>query len=390
MKRLAVAIVALIITSICVFAQSDTTVYFANIYAGPKIYELDGHSAIIVVTPDRPPVAYNYGVFDFSSPNFVYRFVKGETDYKAVEEWAAPFLNAYEAGGRRIVLHELNLDSAQKAELLRLLSENVRPENATYRYNYVKDNCATRPLDIVEKAAGQKIELAPSVFEAESAWPVTYRSIMRHNHRNYPWYQFGIDIALGSGIDYPLSRREMAFAPVVLDGMMKESTIGGQPLVLESLDNGEQPGAAVDSPTPWYLSPLAVCWTFFTITLIITVRDLRRRKVTRWFDAAYFAVLGLTGCLLTFLIFVSVHEATSPNWLYVWLNPLCLLPVILIWIKKAQKFLVWYQMTNFAVLFVMCAAWPWIPQSANAAFAPLVLAEMMRSFSYVFITKCYK
>ena len=41
------------------------------------------------------------------------------------------------------------------------------------------------------------------------------------------------------------------------------------------------------------------------------------------FDTIYFNIAGLAGLLLTFLIFVSVHYATSPNWLYLWLNPLC-------------------------------------------------------------------
>lgn len=34
-----------------------------------------------VVLPDGRDLAVNYGIFDFDSPNFIYRFVKGETDY---------------------------------------------------------------------------------------------------------------------------------------------------------------------------------------------------------------------------------------------------------------------------------------------------------------------
>lgn len=388
MKKLLTALVLSIMAVLLCRAQSDTTIYFVNIYPGPAIYELEGHSAIVVDIPDRGLTAYNFGVFDFDSPNFVYRFVKGETDYMAVAQPGESFLQNYMQQGRRVAANQLNLDSAQKKRLIDLLNEKIKPENRVYRYNYVKDNCATRPLDAVEAAVGERIRLAPARAESESSQPVTFRNIMRHYHANYPWYQFGIDLALGSGIDYPLTRREMAFAPAELDDMLLLATAGGRNLVTQSIILcNAAPDAAIEGPTPWYLTPLAVCWAFFAFTVALTVRDIRRRRVTRWFDAVYFGILGLTGCLLTFLIFVSVHEATSPNWLYPWLNPLCLIPTIFIWIKKARTFLICYQMTNFVVLFALCVLWPMLPQSANAAFIPLIGAELTRSFSYLYITK---
>ena len=388
MKKLLTALVFSIMAVLLCRAQSDTTIYFVNIYPGPAIYELEGHSAILVDITDRGLTAYNFGVFDFESPNFVYRFVKGETDYVAVAQPGELFLQYYMQQGRRVAANQLNLDSAQKKRLIDMLNEKIKPENRVYRYNYVKDNCATRPLDAVEAAVGDSIRLARAQSESQSSRPVTFRNIMRHYHANYPWYQFGIDLALGSGIDYPLTRREMAFAPAELDDMLLQATAGGRNLVTQSIILCDAaPDAAIEGPTPWYLTPLVVCWAFFAFTLALTVRDMRRRRVTRWFDAVYFGILGLTGCLLTFLIFVSVHEATSPNWLYPWLNPLCFIPTIFIWIKKARTFLICYQMTNFVVLLALCVLWPMLPQSANAAFIPLVGAELARSFSYLYITK---
>lgn len=369
-------------------AEADTTVYFLNIYPGAEIYELEGHSAIVVDIKGRQPLSYNFGVFDFNTPNFVYRFVKGETDYMAVEWPLEPFLAPYAMQGRRVVAHRLDFDSRQKARIIALLKENVRPENAVYRYNYVKDNCATRPLRVVELAAGDSIMLAPAPFEANSFPRPTFRNIMRSYHRNYPWYQFGIDLALGSGIDYTLTRREMAFAPAELDGMLDGATVGDRRLVGDTQVWVDFPaGYPLAAPTPWYATPLFLGWCVFAFALGLTVRDLRRHRTTRWFDAAYFAVMGVTGLVLTFLIFVSVHEATSPNWLYVWLNPLCLLVPALIYIKKAKKVLIWYQIANFVVLFALLIGWYFLPQSANTAFLPLGLADMTRAASYVIINR---
>ena len=99
-------------------ADADTTIYFVNIYAGPEIFELDGHAAIVVDIKGQPSRSYNFGVFDFDAPHFVYRFVKGDTDYMAVEWPTEPFLYPYHEQGRRVVAHELNFDSRQKARLV--------------------------------------------------------------------------------------------------------------------------------------------------------------------------------------------------------------------------------------------------------------------------------
>ena len=388
MNRLLIILTMLLVSFTALrAAENDTTVYFVNVYPGPDIYELEGHSAILVDIRGQRPMAYNFGVFDFGAPNFVYRFVKGETDYMAVEWPWEPFLAPYAAQGRRVVAHELNFDSHQKARLVDLLKENVKPENSVYRYKYVKDNCATRPLRAVELAAGDSLMLAPAPIEANSSMPITFRNVMRHYHHNYPWYQFGIDLALGSGIDYPLTRRELAFAPAELDRMLPNATAGGKPLVKSTravIDLA--PDNAVCGPTPWYATPMTVCCLILALAAALTIRDIRRGRVTRWFDALLFGIYGIMGLLLTFLIFISVHEATSPNWIYLWLNPLCLCVPILIWIKRAQIVLIWYQIANFAVLLLLLALWPLIPQSANPAFLPLVGAGIIRAGSYVFIT----
>lgn len=364
-------------------AQADTCIYFVNAYPGNDIYELEGHSAIVARIGDRMDVAFNYGVFDFEKPNFVWRFVKGETDYMAVAYPADLFFKNYERDGRRLVMHRLNLDSEGKRRLMDMLWDNVRPENATYRYNYVLNNCATRPLEVVEKAFGDSICFGPAPIEANPAITPTFRNVMRHYHRNYPWYQFGIDLALGSGIDRPITSREATFAPAELDRMLDNATVGGRPLVdrtIVAVDTA--PDAVPEGPTPWPLTPLAVCWTVFAVCLLATVRDLRRRTFAPALDFVLFTVFGLAGCLLTFLIFVSTHEATSPNWLYVWLNPLCLLFPTLMWSRGGRRVLVYYCTINAVAVAALLAAWPWLPQSANAAFFPLMAADILRSAAF--------
>lgn len=387
MIRAALLIIAALCGTVASWGRTDTLVSIVNFYPGPTFYELEGHTALRIAMPDGTDVAVSWGLFNFNTDNFVYRFVKGETDYQA---GAAPwewFVDTYRRQGRRAVEHRLDFTPEQTHRLVELVKHNLLPENRVYRYNYVKDNCATRPLRLVELAAADTVAL-PAYVLPEARRTATFRNVMRHYHANYPWYQFGIDLALGSGIDYPIDRREATFAPVILDSLLIGATVGGRPLVAETRVVLDYPAAgAVLGPTPWFLTPMAVALAVLALSICFTVRDMRRRRVTRWFDAALFGIFGLAGCLLTFLIFVSVHEATSPNWLFVWLNPLCLIPTVLIWLKKCNLVVYFYQIANFAALIALCAAWWWLPQSANPAFLPLVVADAIRAFNYTYINR---
>ncbi|MDE5934459.1 MAG: hypothetical protein K2G95_01680, partial [Muribaculaceae bacterium] len=101
------------------------------------------------------------------------------------------------------------------------------------------------------------------------------------------------------------------------------------------------------------------------------------------FDTIYFNLAGTAGLLLTFLIFISVHYATSPNWLYLWLNPLCFMAGTLIWIKKCRKVVILYQIVNFAAIAALGIAVICGAQMLNFAFIPLLVADILRAIVYI-------
>lgn len=364
----------------------DTTVWFVNIYPGQEIYELEGHSALRIKTCDDD-VAINYGMFNFNEPNFVYRFVKGETDYMVGAIPWNTFEREYRSMGRRMVAHKLNLTSGQKEKLIRLIEVNLRPENRVYRYNYVLDNCATRPLRMVELAVGDTLILP----EPASVKAATFRDFMRYYHRNYPWYQLGIDLALGKGIDRPVTVREKSFAPVVLDEQIVQAKIGldgGLNLVTDTEVFNDTPadGVVMDA-TPWFLTPDFVFWFVVIILSIYALyKVLKYKSFPRLVCSIMLTANGLLGLLVTFLIVISVHEATSPNANILWLNPLCFIPAIGLWIKKAKKFNIWCFFINFVLLFILIILWIFGYQSPNPAFVPLVLFDILMSALYIYST----
>ncbi|MDE7466873.1 MAG: DUF4105 domain-containing protein [Muribaculaceae bacterium] len=368
-------------------ASDSITVSLATCYPGGDIYELEGHSALVISEPGRPDVAVTYGMFNFNAPHFVYRFVKGETDYMVgLVDWQR-FKYAYEREGRRVVTQRLNLTPEQTPRLLARVSDDLRPENSTYRYNYVYDNCATRPLRAILAAyAPDSVTMGATTWEAAGD-QYSFRDVMRCYHANYPWYQFGIDLALGSGIDYPLHPSQLAFCPMELRDMLAGATINGWPVVAsEDVAVDIPAGYMVAAPTPWPLRPLTVCWAVFIVIATICIYDLRRGNVSRIADTIYFTIAALAGCLIAFLVFISVHEATSPNALIWWLNPFCFIPAIFIWLKKLKIFVFSYEIINFVVVFALIIASPWLHQSFNPAFYPLMLADIALSARYILLT----
>lgn len=361
--------------------------------AGANIYELEGHSALRLTNESTGvDVVVNWGIFDFDAPNFVYRFVKGETDYSAGVAPTSYFLRAYAHQGRKVVEQDLDLTPEQILLLQNLISENLLPENRIYRYNYVLDNCSTRPLRMVERAIGDTL-----TFDGDALRPEvksTFRDAMRSYHVNYPWYQFGIDLALGSGIDRPITVTEAAFAPESLEIMMATAKKSdGTPIVSATryLTDADSESAILP-PTLWWLTPMFWSCVIAAISLILTVSQIKRRSfrgstVTRLFDTLMFGLFGMVGLVITFLIFVSVHEATSPNWLYLWLNPLCFIGAIAVWVKSAKKLVYSYQIVNFALLIILAVIFLCGIQSPNPAFIPLMAADAMRALAYILTFK---
>ncbi|MDE6304357.1 MAG: DUF4105 domain-containing protein [Paramuribaculum sp.] len=358
---------------------------------GKEIYQLEGHSALRLraLNPDSTTIdcVANWGVFDFASPGFVYRFVKGETDYMLGISDFDRFIYPYQLEQRWVVEQDLDLTEQQAEKVAMFISENFKPENRIYRYNYIHDNCATRPLEIIEKAIGDTIAL--SMPQAELIENATFRGNMQVYHKGYPWYQFGIDLALGSDLDAPISTREMSFAPLALMDMVSLAKINGRPLVKETVEllHGN-PEATRLPDTPWWLSPLFVSILLAVITLAISVFDVLGCRLTKWFDTILYLIFGLAGSLITFLVFFSVHEPASPNWLLLWLNPLCFIVPIFIWTKKTNRLVMCYQIANFVALICMAVIWIFSIQKPNPAFVPLLLVDAMRSITYLIVYKC--
>ena len=117
------------------------------------------------------------------------------------------------------------------------------------------------------------------------------------------------------------------------------------------------------------------------ITILLTFYNRKHKKTSHWFDFILFTGFGIEGCIVTFLVFVSVHEATSPNWLLLWLNPLCFIVPIANIIRRTHRIANWYHIYNIiatALLFVIAAIGI---QSVNPALIVLATCGLIRSLN---------
>lgn len=362
--------------------EDSVHVSLVTFYPGSEPHNIWGHSEIRV-QQGPVDVYFNYGVFDFQAPAFMWRFMLGQTDYLC-----QPVPRAYAMLGmenRRMVEQELNLPQDKAIMVRDFLWNNAQPENRTYRYKFLSDNCSTRPRDIIEMAAGEGLS-----YPAMSDSTVTYRDILAHYCRNYAWERFGIDLVLGWDVDTVLDQRATMFIPMLLMDAVAGATITTDSTTTRLVKATTVPidkstEGNVRPPTPWYLSPMTVAVLVLALTLMVTWRDWRRHDVARWFDTILFSAGGLAGCLLFFLIFFSTHEATSPNINIAWLNPLLLLLAILPWFKKTRNAARWLHALDALVVALLMLAWPWQPQVGNFAFFPLMTALVTRSLANVLL-----
>lgn len=366
-------------------AQDRVRVSLLTCEPGTEIYALFGHTALRYEDPTRDiDWVFNYGVFSFNTPNFVYRFVKGETDYQLGIVPYRYFETEYALRGSSVYQQTLNLKPEEKLRLWQVLEENYLPQNRVYRYNFFYDNCTTRARDRIEQCIDGKIEYP----EARSG--LSFRDIVHQYTDGHEWEEFGIDLCLGAEADRPISGREQMFAPFYMKEAAEKAVIVAsdgthRPLVLEETKIVDAKPGPAEPVLPF--SPFAAGMILLLASIGIAAYYLHLRRIPHGWYVFLFAVQGLAGCVIAFLFFCSVHPTVGSNWLLALLNPLPLfyLPVLIYHAVKGKKEP--YHLINFAYLTLFIILIPVLPQEFNSTVLPLALSLWVASASYLIITK---
>lgn len=276
---------------------------------GEVFWERFGHDAIIVDDPARgEPISYNFGFFDLEEPGFVGRFVRGEMEYALVALPLSQDLAMYREEGRGVSVQWLDLTPEEAQSLTLQLENNARPENARYRYDYFRDNCATRVRDALDRALGGSL----GQQLASRSQGNTYRGEATRLSRPAPWMWLGFQFGLGPNADRPLSRWEDAFIPMRLaDSLDEMRTAAGTPLVIaeEELLPHRLPAEPEARAQP------VIAWTLTGIALGLALWFIGRRRprIAAGVALGFWLLCGLLGALMLYLWFGTAHWAAWRN-----------------------------------------------------------------------------
>ena len=354
---------------------------------GEEVYAKFGHTAIRVNdSKNGYDFVFNYGIFSFETENFYYKFIKGETDYQLGIYDTRNFLPEYIERNSTVWEQILNLTVTEKRELIDLLLKNYEPQNRTYRYNFVFDNCATRPRDRIIAALHGHINFQPS---PESK---TFRQWIGTYVGTDTWLKFGIDVIFGMDADQEANTSESMFLPEVLMSEFQTAQITsptGQPRKLVSetkiLVNKR---TVKDQNESFIFKPLTISILLLVVGILFTIWDIKKRRLHfRAFDTLLFATIGIGGLIAFYLMFFSVHPLVKSNFNLLWLNPLNLVVAVLIWIRRSRKVLFFYQMINILLLVGSLLAFALSEQTFNTATFPLIVLLLIRSANWFDLTK---
>ncbi len=344
---------------------------------GTELYSSFGHSAIRMreIGPDGRDMVFNFGTFDFDTPNFYGKFATGKLNYMLSVATYDRFIIEYDYYKRGLREQVLDLNQDQKDFLLQHLDAQYDPARRFYKYDFFYNNCATKIRDAFDIAMGDQLVWSDSIAEEK-----TFRNLIDEFVLPLPWADFGIDLALGAVIDRPATELEKQFLPTYMEQAFANATIVengvSRPLVKQNRVLLEYPK---ENSQQSLLNPSVVFWLLAVVFAALTLYGFKKGKLMKGLDVALFGTVGILGVVVTFLWFFTDHSATAWNWNILWAFPGHL---VLVWGLVARPNANWissYLLFVLGATVVVLLLWMFGLQSFSPALVPILLLLLLRA-----------
>ena len=318
---------------------------------GNESYSLFGHTAIrITDSENNLDVVYNYGAFDFRTPNFVAKFAKGDLQYFAVANTFSDFMSQYTYEQRSVFEQELLIPLAYKQKLFDNLTAVLSSNESYYTYKFIDKNCTSMVVDILNKTLESKI------ITKKLGTDKTYRSILFPYFDNFFYEQLGTSIIFGTKVD---EYSNHIFLPFELHKSLQQTQFQNQLLCKESktlLEFKKQ------TPNSWWNN----IYTYLIFLGLILVLN------QKYLDIFYLLIMGLLGIFFATVGFYSFHQELANNYNVLLFNP-TLLVLLYFMVVKNKKWII-----NLAV-FNMILIGIYLIVMLNKAHLLIVLPLMLTS-----------
>ncbi|HUH25650.1 MAG TPA: DUF4105 domain-containing protein [Flavobacterium sp.] len=292
---------------------------------GAEVYTLFGHTALRVKDDTQSlDVVYNWGIFDFRTPNFLAKFIKGDLLYYLGVERFDDFLYNYTAEDREVIEQKLNLTYNQKIAIWEEINRQLKSEERYYHYQFIQNNCTTKVVDVLNKVLEDPLK---TDFPSNNH---SYRFILNEGLSNHYFEKLGINLLFG----YKTNKQsDLMFLPIKLkDGV----TFDGAILKSETKLNHVPEIATTKS--------LNSIYTLWIIVVIIGLGCLNKKV-----RFLYFAVTALFGLFLLAVSLYSNHTELQWNVLVLFFNPLF---VIALLIKSNKVFYIAAVLSVLSLLLI--------------------------------------
>jgi hypothetical protein len=298
--------------------SKNTRVSIITCDTGNESYSLFGHTAIrITDLQNNLDLVYNYGAFDFATPNFVAKFAKGDLQYFAVVNAFPDFMNQYTYEQRSVYEQELIVPLVYKQKLFDNLSTSLASSESYYTYKFIDKNCTSMVVEILNKTLGSQIIVKKTDTD------ISYRSILYPYFDNSFYEKLGTSIIFGKKVDEYGTK---IFLPLELHKSLKQVQFKNHLLCKESRTLLQ---FKKELPNSWW-DTIYTCLLALGLILI-----LNRKSI----DQFYILIMGLLGLFFGFMGFYSFHEELAYNYNILLFNP-ALLILYYLMLRKNKKWII--------------------------------------------------
>ncbi|MFB3389148.1 DUF4105 domain-containing protein [Flavobacterium sp. LAR06] len=331
--------------------SKDAKVSVLTCGLGNESYSFFGHTAIRIADPvNNIDVVYNYGTFDFRTPNFVAKFAKGDLQYFATAHSYGDFINDYTYEKRSVFEQELLISPELKQKLFDKLNATIFSDDRYYTYKFIDKNCTSMVVDVINSTLNE------NVIVKKGETDITYRSILFPYFNGHFYEQLGTSIIFGTKVDQLGTK---IFLPFELKNSLDKTTFQNHPLADKSktLLLFEK-----ETPTSWWNN-------VYTYLFILAFVVLAHNKIV---DKIYLSILSLIGVFFVVVGFYSFHQELAMNYNVLLFSPLLLILILLSILKNKR----WtYRFAVLHILFLIVYTLFMINKAHLLIVSPMILTS---------------
>ena len=338
------------------FAQNiqlspETHVSVITCGVGNESYSLFGHTALRVQdSANAIDVVYNYGAFDFNTPNFVMKFTKGDLQYFAVVHSYTDFINQYQYEKRSVYEQELNIPRELKQKLFDNLNTSLASGESYYTYKFIDKNCTSMVVDILNKT------LKSTVIVKKEDTTITYRTILYPYFDGHFYEKLGTSIIFGKKVD---QLGTQLFLPYELQKSLNKVSFENHPMVKENKTLLEFKN---EVPFSWWNNP----YTY--IMLLSFIVFINKKSI----NLLYLSIVAVIGLFFLFVGFYSQHLELGYNYNILLFNPTLLALLYLYWTENKKGI---YRIALLNILSLLLYIFVIVNKAHFLIVLPLVLSS---------------